>query len=97
MSLNNVTCYQDKQQNIMLDPQLERQVDTIRCLVDSYRQIVYKTTRDIVPKSIMKMVVHDVSPPLPTLDVTIHVTTLSFSAVTLLGVLSLALPSCVRD
>ena len=36
-----------------MDPLLERQVETIRTLVDSYMKIVNKTQRDLVPKSIM--------------------------------------------
>ena len=40
---------------------LERQVEIIRNLVDSYLTIVYKTARDLVPKSIMHMLVNDVS------------------------------------
>jgi dynamin GTPase len=42
-----------------LDPQLERQVETIRNLVDSYMKIVTKTTRDMVPKAIMMLIVND--------------------------------------
>jgi len=42
-----------------LDPQLERQVETIRNLVDSYMRIVNKTTRDIVPKTVMHLVVNN--------------------------------------
>ncbi|CAL8138750.1 unnamed protein product [Orchesella dallaii] len=41
-----------------LDPQLERQVETIRNLVDSYMRIVTKTTRDLVPKSIMFIIIN---------------------------------------
>ena len=44
-----------------LDPQLERQVETIRNLVDSYMKITYKTQRDLVPKTVMHMVVNEVS------------------------------------
>jgi dynamin GTPase len=40
-----------------LDPQLERQVETIRNLVDSYMRIVTKTTRDLVPKTIMHLII----------------------------------------
>lgn len=43
-----------------MDPQLERQVETIRNLVDSYLRIVHKTQRDMVPKTIMHMVVNEV-------------------------------------
>ncbi len=39
--------------------QLERQVETIRNLVDSYMRIVTKTTRDLVPKTIMHLVIND--------------------------------------
>lgn len=42
-----------------MDPQLERQVETIRNLVDSYMKIVTKTTRDMVPKAIMYLVVNN--------------------------------------
>jgi len=41
-----------------MDPQLERQVETIRNLVDSYTKIVGKTQRDLVPKTIMHLVVN---------------------------------------
>uniref|UniRef100_A0A1I8Q4Q4 Dynamin n=1 Tax=Stomoxys calcitrans TaxID=35570 RepID=A0A1I8Q4Q4_STOCA len=41
------------------DPQLERQVETIRNLVDSYMKIVTKTTRDMVPKSIMMLIINN--------------------------------------
>lgn len=44
-----------------MDPQLERQVETIRNLVDSYTKIVGKTQRDLVPKTIMHIVVNYVS------------------------------------
>ena len=42
-----------------MDPQLERQVETIRNLVDSYMKIVTKTTRDLVPKLIMSLMIND--------------------------------------
>lgn len=45
------------------DPQLERQVETIRNLVDSYMSIVYKTMRDFMPKTIMHLMINSVSPP----------------------------------
>jgi len=41
-----------------LDPQLERQVETIRNLVDSYMAIVNKTIRDLVPKIIMNIMIN---------------------------------------
>ena len=42
-----------------MDPQLERQVETIRNLVDSYMKIVTKTCRDLVPKIIMFLMIND--------------------------------------
>ncbi|XP_068990913.1 dynamin isoform X7 [Neodiprion pinetum] len=42
-----------------MDPQLERQVETIRNLVDSYMKIVTKTTRDLVPKAIMMLIINN--------------------------------------
>ena len=44
-----------------MDPQLERQVETIRNLVDSYLKIIHKTVKDMVPKTIMHMVINNVS------------------------------------
>ena len=41
-----------------LDPVLERQVETIRNLVDSYMNIVRKTFRDLVPKLVMHLVIN---------------------------------------
>ncbi|XP_032394441.1 dynamin-2 isoform X7 [Etheostoma spectabile] len=41
-----------------MDPQLERQVETIRNLVDSYISIINKTTRDLVPKTIMHLMIN---------------------------------------
>lgn len=43
------------------DPQLERQVETIRNLVDSYMSIIYKTVRDLMPKTIMHLIINSVS------------------------------------
>ncbi|XP_056271481.1 dynamin 3a isoform X2 [Pseudoliparis swirei] len=42
------------------DPQLERQVETIRSLVDSYMSIIYKTFRDLMPKTVMHLMVNGV-------------------------------------
>merc|ERR1719385_393601 len=42
-----------------VDPQLERQVETIRNLVDSYMKIVTKTCKDLVPKTIMFLMIND--------------------------------------
>lgn len=44
-----------------LDPQMERQVETIRNLADSYIKIVSKTVRDLVPKTVMFFVINNVS------------------------------------
>ncbi|XP_008327654.1 dynamin-2 isoform X6 [Cynoglossus semilaevis] len=41
-----------------MDPQLERQVETIRNLVDSYISIVNKSIRDLVPKTIMHLMIN---------------------------------------
>lgn len=43
-----------------MDPQLERQVETIRNLVDSYMAIVNKTIRDLMPKTIMHLMINNV-------------------------------------
>ena len=43
------------------DPQLERQVETIRSLVDSYMSIIYKTVKDLMPKTIMHLMINSVS------------------------------------
>ncbi|KAF7690926.1 hypothetical protein HF521_011223 [Silurus meridionalis] len=41
-----------------MDPQLERQVTTTRNLVDSYISIVKKTIRDLMPKTIMHIMIN---------------------------------------
>ncbi|XP_030626948.1 dynamin 3a [Chanos chanos] len=46
--------------NFSMDPQLERQVETIRNLVDSYMSIVYKSVRDLMPKTIMHLLINEV-------------------------------------
>ncbi|KAM9435035.1 dynamin 3a isoform 2-T2 [Clarias gariepinus] len=46
-------------ENLSMDPQLERQVETIRNLVDSYMSIVYKTIRDLIPKTIMHLMINN--------------------------------------
>ncbi|CAM9315789.1 unnamed protein product [Lampetra planeri] len=43
-----------------LDPQLERQVEIVRNLVDSYLSIIHRTVRDLVPKTIMHLMVNNV-------------------------------------
>ena len=45
-----------------IDPQLERQVETIRNLVESYIDIVIKTIKDQVPKTVMFLIVNKVRP-----------------------------------
>jgi dynamin 1/3 len=50
---------EQRERESSLDPQLERQVETIRNLVDSYMRIVTKTTRDMVPKAIMYLIVNN--------------------------------------
>ncbi|KAM9848253.1 dynamin 3a [Aulostomus maculatus] len=44
----------------LTDPQLERQVETIHNLVDSYMSIIYKTVRDLMPKAIMHLMINSV-------------------------------------
>lgn len=51
--------HQPRDQISSLDPQLERQVETIRNLVDSYMRIVTKTFRDLVPKIIMHLMINN--------------------------------------
>ncbi|XP_072014716.1 dynamin-1-like isoform X2 [Amphiura filiformis] len=42
-----------------MDPQLERQVETIRNLVDSYMGIISKQIRDLVPKTCMHLCINN--------------------------------------
>ncbi|XP_055331611.1 dynamin-like isoform X2 [Paramacrobiotus metropolitanus] len=42
-----------------IDPQLERQVETIRNLVGSYMQIINKTIKDLVPKTVMHLLMNE--------------------------------------
>ncbi len=51
----------DSNHSVSTDPQLERQVETIRNLVDSYMKIINKTQRDLVPKTCMHLIVNQVS------------------------------------
>ncbi|XP_034558380.1 dynamin-3 isoform X2 [Notolabrus celidotus] len=46
--------------NFSMDPQLERKVETIRNLVDSYMAIVNKCIRDLMPKTIMHLMIINV-------------------------------------
>lgn len=43
------------------NPQLERQVEVIRSLVASYMGIVNKTIKDLVPKTVMHLMINNVS------------------------------------
>ncbi|KAJ8933482.1 hypothetical protein NQ314_013980, partial [Rhamnusium bicolor] len=43
----------------VIDPQLKRQVEVIRNLVESYMCIVTKSTKDLVPKTITHMIIND--------------------------------------
>uniref|UniRef100_A0A667XDA7 Interferon-induced GTP-binding protein Mx n=1 Tax=Myripristis murdjan TaxID=586833 RepID=A0A667XDA7_9TELE len=43
---------------LSMDPQLERQVETIRNLVDSYIGIINKSIRDLMPKTIMHLMIN---------------------------------------
>ncbi|CAH8482773.1 unnamed protein product [Schistosoma rodhaini] len=45
---------------IATDPKLERQVEIIRNLVDSYMKIVTKTQRDMVPKIVMHQLINEI-------------------------------------
>ncbi|KAJ7989610.1 hypothetical protein DPEC_G00306310 [Dallia pectoralis] len=45
-------------ESFSMDPQLERQVETIRNLVDSYTGIVNKSVRDLMPKTIMHLMIN---------------------------------------
>lgn len=47
-----------------MDPQLERQVETIRNLVGSYMDIVNKSITDLMPKTIMHLMINSVRPTL---------------------------------
>uniref|UniRef100_A0AAR2LW66 Dynamin-2 n=1 Tax=Pygocentrus nattereri TaxID=42514 RepID=A0AAR2LW66_PYGNA len=60
MSINN-TSEENGSESFMhsMDPQLERQVETIRNLVDSYMAIVNKTVRDLMPKTIMHLMINN--------------------------------------
>lgn len=42
-----------------MDPQLKRQVEVIRNLVESYMTIVTKSTKDLVPKTITHMIINN--------------------------------------
>ncbi|OQV14233.1 Dynamin-1 [Hypsibius exemplaris] len=41
------------------DPNLERQVETIRGLVDSYMKIITKTVKDLIPKTVMHLLMNE--------------------------------------
>lgn len=52
----------DEDTETFSDPQLERQVQTIRNLVDSYMNTIYKTIKDLMPKTVMHLMINSVSP-----------------------------------
>ena len=54
---SSISSFKDQEMG-SIDPQLERQVETIRNLVESYYSIVSSTVRDVVPKSIMHTMVN---------------------------------------
>uniref|UniRef100_A0A3P9IX69 GED domain-containing protein n=1 Tax=Oryzias latipes TaxID=8090 RepID=A0A3P9IX69_ORYLA len=45
---------------MFVNPQLERQVETLFSLVDSYMNIIYKTIKDLMPKTIMHLLINSV-------------------------------------
>lgn len=45
---------------VSMDPQLERQVEIIRNLVGSYMDIVNKSITDLMPKTIMHLMINSV-------------------------------------
>lgn len=57
-NVNNNGISSNNDDMISSDSQLERQVETIRCLVESYMKIVTKTMRDLVPKFIMHFLIN---------------------------------------
>lgn len=52
---------EEKPEELSIDPTIERQVETIRNLVDSYLKIVSKTIKDMVPKTVMHLIVNQMS------------------------------------
>ena len=60
-SFDHLQTQSDSGDTTSSDPQLERQVETIRNLVDSYMKIINKTQRDLVPKTCMHLIVNKVS------------------------------------
>ncbi|XP_069824086.1 dynamin-3 [Dendropsophus ebraccatus] len=46
--------------NLSMDPQLERQVETIRNLVYSYMTIINKCFKDLIPKTLMHLMINSV-------------------------------------
>uniref|UniRef100_A0A803VGU4 Dynamin-type G domain-containing protein n=1 Tax=Ficedula albicollis TaxID=59894 RepID=A0A803VGU4_FICAL len=48
-----------QENSFSMDPQLERQVETIRNLVDSYVGIINKSIRDLMPKTIMHLMINN--------------------------------------
>uniref|UniRef100_A0AAQ5ZKM6 Dynamin-2 n=1 Tax=Amphiprion ocellaris TaxID=80972 RepID=A0AAQ5ZKM6_AMPOC len=57
-NLTSSTNAMNSSDTVSMDPQLERQVETIRNLVDSYIGIVNKSIRDLMPKTIMHLMIN---------------------------------------
>lgn len=51
----------DEDTETFSDPLLERQVQTIRNLVDSYMNTIYKTIKDLMPKTVVHLMINSVS------------------------------------
>ena len=51
---------EEVESEVSVDPQLDRQVEIIKSLIESYMSIVKKNTRDIVPKTVMFYLVNSV-------------------------------------
>lgn len=51
---------EEEKQSTNTDPQLQRQVEVIRNLVDSYMGIINKTTKDMIPKTITHIVLNSI-------------------------------------
>ncbi|XP_073427631.1 dynamin-2-like [Dendrobates tinctorius] len=49
-----------QEDNLSMDPQLERQVETIRNLVYSYMTIINKCFKDLIPKTLMHLMINSV-------------------------------------
>ena len=61
MYLQQVNVHSEYLFKSMLDPDMDKQIDVIKMMVESYLKIVGKTIRDITPKYIMLLLVIHVS------------------------------------